>query len=115
LTVETREHQERNPNTNGTATLAEPAGRIPAVRMLALCCAALLVVALIGITLVRPARSGTEPVAPGDPRAILPGFSSTPSGGGVVVPLANLPTTPTITIVTTTLPAVTFPTIPTKR
>jgi hypothetical protein len=113
LTIETLEHQERNPNTNGTATLAEPAGRIPAVRPLAICCIALLLVGIIGISLVRPAKSSRDPVLPSDPRAILPGFSPSSSGGGVVIPSANLPngTATTITVTTSTVPAVTFPTV----
>ncbi len=113
LTIETLEHQERNPNTNGSATLMESAGRIPAVRMLAACCAALLLVGVIGIRLVGHPKSSREPVVPSDPRALVPGFSPSSSGGGVVIPLANVPggTATTITVTTTVVPAVTFPTI----
>jgi hypothetical protein len=114
LTAETLEHQEQNEPTNGTATLAEPPGRIPAVRPLALCCAALLIIGIIGIGLVRPGKSSSDPVVRNDPRAILPGLSTTPAGGVILGSSTNLPNgpTPTVTVTTTSVPAVTFPTIP---
>jgi hypothetical protein len=116
LTIETLEHQERTPPTNGTATLAEPAGRIRALRPLALCCATLIIVGLIGLNLIRPVKPSSDPVVNNDPRAILPGSSPTPNSGGIIGSSITLPddasTATTITVTTTTVPAVTFPTIP---
>jgi anti-sigma factor RsiW len=114
LTIETMEHQERTAPTNGTATLAEPGRRTPAVRPLAACCAALLIIGLIGVFLIRPSKATSDPASTNGPQAILPQLSDTSANGGLVGASSNLPAgaATTITVTTTSVPAVTFPTIP---
>jgi hypothetical protein len=117
LTIEALEQAERNDPSDGMATLADAAGRTPAVRPLAACCAALIVVAAIGIALVRPNRHSTDPVTTFDPHAVLPNPASSAADGGLVGTSADLSTesATTITITTTSIPAVTFPTVPGRK
>ncbi len=113
LRIETLEHQERNAPTSGTATLAEDPRRTPAFRPLAACCAILLIVGLIGMFLIRPAKGSTDPVGTNDSRAIVPQLSDTSANGALVGSSVDLPASATtITVTTTSVPAVTFPTIP---
>jgi hypothetical protein len=113
LAIETLEHQERTAPTNGTATLAEAGRRTPAFRPLAACCAVLLIVGLIGVFLIRPTKGSTAPVNRSDQRAIVPQLSDTSANGALVGSSLDLPATATTIVVTTTsVPAVTFPTIP---
>ncbi len=110
LTMATLEQQQRPEPSSTPANLDEPVRRTPAVRPLVACCIALFVMGLIGIKVVGPARASSDPPpASGDPSAIVPGSSG--NGAGSV---ANLPTgtATTVTVTTTSLPAVTFPTIP---
>lgn len=84
----------------------------PAVRPLAVCCAALLALGLLGALILRPARSSRQPVstinAPAGVAPVSPGGSIT--GGG---PTTTSARTSTVKVTTTTLqPAVTFPTLP---
>lgn len=113
LDLEAMGRLDRTSSAPGNATLAEPARRIPAVRPLALCCAALLILGLIGVALLRPARHAADPVSPSAPRAIVPRFSTTTVGsGGVVATTAGIPTksATTVVVTTTSIPKVTFPT-----
>ncbi|MDQ6613869.1 MAG: hypothetical protein M3083_03755 [Actinomycetota bacterium] len=115
LSLATLDEQERTPASTGTATLAPPARQTPAVRPLAACCAALLIVGAIGLAIVRPGNASTDPARSNAPRAIVPGSSTSPGGtsAGSTGSLANVPTrsAPTVTVTTTTIPGVTFPTI----
>jgi hypothetical protein len=109
---------------NGSATGAEPVPRVPAVRILALCCAALLILGLLGLQLVGTGKHRTAPVGPAAPaasHAILPGPTATApssggaatSGGGSTAPAPSVAAThPTVAVTTTSIPAVTFPTLP---
>ena len=103
-----RLEEQLNPD-DGIASLAEPA-RTPAVRPLALCCAALLIVALVAIGVMHPGRS-SSPAGSTNPRAILPNSVSSAGAGKSA---ATLPpdTLTTIAVTTTTVPTVTFPTVP---
>ncbi|MDQ1420565.1 MAG: hypothetical protein QOJ52_2527 [Acidimicrobiaceae bacterium] len=113
LTIETLEHQERTAPTNGTATLVDTNRRTPAFRPLAACCAVLLIVGLIGLFLIRPTKASTDPVGSSDQRAIVPQLSDTSANGALVGSSVDLPASATTIVVTTTsVPAVTFPTIP---
>lgn len=118
LTIEALELAERTDPSDGLATLADAAGRTPAVRPLAACCIALLVVAIAGIALVRPGRHSADPVSTTDPRTFFqPDLSPTPASGGLVGTSAQEPSASatTITITTTSVPAVTFPTVPGRK
>jgi len=118
LTIEALELAERNDPSDGVATLAEAEGRTPAVRPLAACCVALLIVAVVGIAVVRPGRHSADPASTSDPHAVLPNLlSPSESSGGLVGTSADLPggSATTITITTTSIPAVTFPTVPGRK
>jgi hypothetical protein len=117
LTIEALEQAERTHPTTGTATLADAPGRIPAMRPLAACCAALILVGVAGISLIRPATHSSNPIGTSDPRAIVPSLSNSAVNGGFIGSSANLPVDgpTTITVTTSSIPAVTFPTIPTGK
>jgi hypothetical protein len=110
--------QDRSEPSSIPDTLQEPFRRIPAVRPLVACCIALFLIGLIGIRVVKPTRSSTDPPpTSSDPRVVVPGQSNGTVIGGAPVSPADLPgPTATIVVVTTTsVPAVTFPTLPPGR
>ena len=109
---------------NGGSARAKPGPRVPAVRVLALCCVALFILGLIGLGLVGTGKHRTTPgaaPAAATSHAILPGSAATApatggaptSGGGSTAPASSAATSHTSAAVTTTsIPAVTFPTLP---
>ncbi|MDQ1427641.1 MAG: hypothetical protein QOK39_1117 [Acidimicrobiaceae bacterium] len=117
LTFDVLELEERGDAGEGTATLADGPGRTPALRPLAACCAALLILAVVGIALVRPGRSGGDPVRTTDSPATLSTQTNSSPAGGATGLSANFSGggATTITITTTSVPAVTFPTIPGRK
>lgn len=108
----------------GGSARAKPGPRVPAVRVLALCCTALLILGLVGLRLVGTSKHRTSPGAPPAPatsHAILPGPAATApasggaptSGGASTAPSPSAATSRTsATVTTTSIPAVTFPTLP---
>jgi len=116
LNAQTLAQQERTAPTGRPSTLVESTGRVPAVRTLAACCAALLLVGLIGVTLVHGHKAGDPP--PVDPSAIPAGSAGNPASPGLGVSSSagasdpSPETVTTIMVTTTSIPAVTFPTIP---
>jgi hypothetical protein len=114
LTVESLRRPGREPSADGAPTLADGWPRTPAVRPLAASCAALLVLGLIGLAVVHPARHGADPARPSGVSAVVPGLPTTSATGGVVTSTASLPARSAATVAPTTtgIPAVTFPTVP---
>ena len=110
ITVDALRLEEQLNPDDGIASLAEPA-RTPALRPLALCCAALLIVGLIAIGVMHPGRRSSSPSGSTDPRAILPN-SVTSAGGGRSAATLPPDTLTTIAVTTTSVPTVTFPTVP---
>jgi hypothetical protein len=70
-----------------------------------------------GIALVRPGQSGGDPARTTDPQVTRPALTNPSAAGGATGLSANFaaggPTT--VTITTTSVPAVTFPTIPGRK
>ena len=109
---------------NGGPARAKPTPRVPAVRVLALCCAALLILGLVGLRLVGTGKHRTTPgaaPAAATSHAILPGSAATApatggaptSGGASTAPASSAATShPSAAVTTTSIPAVTFPTLP---
>jgi hypothetical protein len=116
LTFDVLELEERGEASEGSATLADGPGRTPAIRPLAACCVALLLLAVAGIALVRPSQSGGDPVRTTDSEATLPRLTNSSAADATGLS-ANSPAggPTTITITTTSVPAVTFPTIPARK
>ncbi len=87
-------------------------GSPPAVRPLAVCCAALLALGVLGASILQPARSSKDPVTTIDsPSSVTPTSTAGGAGGG---PTNTAGPTSSVQITTTTTvqPAVTFPTLP---
>jgi len=111
LTLRMLDSEDRPKRSSTAPTLQEPAPRTPAVRPLVACCVALLIMGLIGLKVVGTGRTSSDPpLSSNDPSRIVPGPSNT-SGGATAANQAP-PTATTVTVTTTSLPAVTFPTIP---
>ena len=116
LTIDTLGREERSQESNGDATLSAVKGRTPAVRPLAACCAALVVVAVIGIAIMRSSHNA-KPVSTNDPATLLPSLSGSAVTDGVIGSSSEVPVTTatTIPVTTSSLPTLTFPTIPGRK
>lgn len=116
LATEALGQQESTNGGNGDVGL-DIVERTPAVRPLAACCAALLIVAIVGIAIIRSGGHGSDPVTTKDPPTQLPSLSGSAGTDGVLSPSATAPetTATTLPVTTSSLPVLTFPTVPGGR
>lgn len=118
MTIEALELQERSLPTTEFDDEAVRSGRASAVRPLAISCAGLLVIGLLGVNVVHPLKSSRDPAISTDTSTtIYSPFATSPSTtdltGTSITTVVTTPTTTVAPTTTTTAPsAVTFPTIP---